>query len=102
MRQSLEKRPIGSTKPMLNYPATGESRVESIADAAHGLEVLGRVGVLLDLSAQARDEVVDGAQGAEVIGAPHALHQLLARVHGVRVLDEEAQEIELARRRLHL
>src|SRR5579863_8831609 len=82
--------------------AVGSSaaRIEPVAGAPDSDDVarLGRVG--LDLLAQASDVDRDGAAVAE--RAPDHLEQLVAAEHLPRMLDEDAQHGELARRQFDL
>ena len=53
-------------------------RLQPVADAPHGHDELGVVGVVLDLHPQPADVGVDEAAVAEVVVAPHPLEQLVA------------------------
>ena len=51
---------------------------EPVADAADGLQELGRRGAVLDVPPQPDDEVVDGAGGDAFVQPPHFLQDLPA------------------------
>src|SRR3984885_1019994 len=70
-------------------------RIEAIADAAHCSEKdwIGRI--VLDITAQAHDEVVDGARVRVLAHAPHLLQQLLARNAAPLMPHQVAQQVSL-------
>ncbi len=72
---------------------------EDIADAAHGLDQL-RALAAFDLLAQARNEPVDRAVERRPVVPLQEVHELVAREHAPRALDEDGEQVELGRRQL--
>ena len=68
---------------------------EAVADAAHGEEELGLLGVALELLAQVADVDVDGARVAVLGVAPDVLEQGLAAEHPAGRAGEGAEDLEL-------
>ncbi len=75
---------------------------EAVAEAAHGEDDLGLVGVILDLHPQAADVGVDKAGVTEVLVAPHPLEQVVARQHRTDVVGELVEQTELGLRQADL
>src|SRR5688500_9297597 len=73
---------------------------EAVPDAAHGEQVLGVLGVLLDLLAQVADVDVDRPRVAEGRVAPDPGQQHLAREDPAGVAGERLEDLELDVRRL--
>src|SRR4051795_11427236 len=71
---------------------------EAIADAAHREDVLGLLGVDLELLAQVADVDVDRARVAVGRVPPHAREQHVAREHTARAGGERAEDLELDER----
>src|SRR3954451_20418508 len=68
---------------------------EAIAHAAHREDVVGLLGVRLELLAQMADVDVDGARVAIGRVAPHPGEQHVAGVHPPRARRERAEDLEL-------
>ena len=73
---------------------------ELVAHAVDGEDVLRMARIWLDLLPQPGDVDVDGARRRHRVVAPDFVEQLVARQRGAAVLDEVAQQLELARREL--
>src|SRR6185312_14730288 len=69
---------------------------EAEADAAHGVDVAGLVGVVAEPPAQSGDVHVERLRRPEPVDAPHLVHQLVAREDGARVGHQHVQQVELA------
>src|SRR5665647_1052552 len=67
----------------------------TVADAAHGHDDLGMLGVVLDLRTQALDVDVDQTRVTGVPITPHLLEQHLAGEHLPRLACEGNEEVEL-------
>src|SRR6185312_5465897 len=74
--------------------------IEAIADAAHCENQLGIGVVALHLLAEAPDVNVDRARLDEGVTAPNQIKQLFATVNPGGMLDEKAQQFELAQGQL--
>src|SRR5688500_9945351 len=70
---------------------------ELVAEAVHGENVLRMARVGLDLLAQPGDVDVDRARRGHGVVTPDFVQQLVAGERGAAVLEEIAQELELAR-----
>src|SRR5215217_8078745 len=68
---------------------------EAVADAAHGEDVLGLLGVGLELLAQVADVDVDRARVAVGGVAPEPREEHVAREHAAGTRGERAQDLEL-------
>ena len=66
---------------------------EAVADAADGGEVAGVGGVVLDVAAEADDEVVDGAGVGVFVDAPDVFEDLLAGDDLAVAVGEVAEEV---------
>src|SRR5262245_5816659 len=67
---------------------------ELIADVADGAQPLGLAGVVLDLLTNPAYMHIDGAHIADERIVPKLRQQLLATEHLLRMLHEEAEQIE--------
>src|SRR3954468_19221421 len=74
---------------------------EAVADAADREDVLGLLGVRLELLAQVSDVDVHGARVAVGGVAPHAREQHVAREHAAGARGERAEDLELHERGRH-
>src|SRR5215217_4391504 len=74
---------------------------EAVADAAHCEDVLGLLGVGLELLAQMADVDVDRPWIAVGRVSPHAREQHVAREHAPGGRGERAEDLELHERRRH-
>ena len=74
---------------------------ELVSRAMNREDVLGGVRRFLDLLPQLGDKVVDRARGGEFLVAPDLVEDLLAGHHLSGVLDEVAEQVELAGRELN-
>ena len=68
---------------------------EAVADAADGGEVLGVGGVVLDVAAEADDEVVDGAGVGVGVDSPDLLEDVGAGDDLALAVGEEAEQVGL-------
>src|SRR5436190_7425063 len=73
-----------------------DRRHQDVAGAAHGLDDLRLVAVLLDLLAQPPDLDVDRAVERPRLAAARVLEQEVAREDAASVLDEHREKLELA------
>ena len=62
--------------------------VEAVANAANGVQIARRLGIVFDFRPKLLDEVVDGARRAFVAEAPGATEQLFTTEDALSVLDD--------------